>query len=175
MDQKQTEKNQMVYTYPDMPKAKNVTLGEMTFVIQKMPVARTMSLASLVLSKAEPMLGMFKANEEGKVKISAAGITKGIISLFKGMDEKTLDYIINTCFTAVLVLFDTGTRPLLESSGTYSLPGMVYDVGATLELCAEVIKYNLEPFFQQGGAVLAKLLGTIAAPTNGQGTLDAAN
>lgn len=124
---------------------KTVTIGERRFVIRKMTAMAGLQLARLLLAKALPIAPKL---EEG---LDVATIAQAV----ETVSDAELQTIVTKCLCVCAEDLPAGRAPVLDDAGHFGVEGVEYDMGLTLRLCAEAIKWSMGDFF---GGSLSDLL-----------------
>ena len=62
--------------------------------------------------------------------------------------------IIDKCLRVCYARLPAGLQPVIDETGNYGVEGVEYDMGLTLRLCFEAIKWGASDFFAGNGSLL---------------------
>ena len=147
-----------------------VTVNDREFRIKRFDARTGLKLARLVIAKAAPLIPALdkldKEQTKGKKPAKAPGnaasanddegFYKMIGRVLEDMSDDDLDTLIDKCLRVCYVALPAGLQPVIDEVGNYGVEGIEYDMGLTLRLCFEAIKWGASDFFA-GNSSLSNL------------------
>lgn len=133
----------------------NVTIEDRSFSIKKFDAVTGLKLARLVISKAAPLLPLIESATGAKQtdeKIYAA-----VGEILSTLDDKDIEDIVFKCLRVCSELLPAGPAPVIDAMGNYGVDDIEYDMGLTLSLCFEAIKWGASDFFDGKGSILSRV------------------
>jgi len=140
----------------------SVTVGEREYRIKKFDARTGLKLARLVIAKAAPLIPVLekimpdepvKGKKPAKAPGNAASanddeaLYKMVGRVLEELDDSDLDLLIDKCLRVCYVALPAGLQPVIDEVGNYGVEGVEYDMGLTLRLCFEAIKWGASDFF----------------------------
>lgn len=149
----------------------NVQVGDNTYTIKRFDAKTGLKMARLVIAKAAPLIPLLDkltgGNEAPKnpgtevpktsgdktkqnatvVNVNDDQIYSAVGVLLDNLTDKDLDEIIDKCLRVCYVPLPAGLQPVIDETGNYGVEGIEYDMGLTLRLCFEAIKWGASDFF----------------------------
>ena len=158
----------------------NVVIGEREFAIRKFTAKTGLKMARTLLAKIAPAIpglgdvidaeAQAAGAEAGKTakkapKSGAEGEQQAYNAIgeaLTALDDETLDYVINQCMQVCFELGENGENtPVMNPFGKYLVPDVEYDLGLTLRLCVEAIRWGAADFFGENRSDLIQSLKSI--------------
>lgn len=152
----------------------SVTINETEYKIKKFDAKTGLKLARLVISKLAPiipLLDSIEAKNKKDQKGQSAKAKKGeqapemsdeqtykILGAAVGnLSDDDIDDLVDKCLRVCYVELKAGLQPVIDEVGNYGVEGVEEDMGLTLRLCFEAIKWGASDFFG-GNVSLSSLL-----------------
>lgn len=132
--------------------------GEM-YRIEKFTARVGLKLARLLLAKIAPIIPLL-GNEEGEEEPAEADDNKlyaAVAAALESLNDRDVDYLLNTCLRAVSKMLPAGPTAIIDANGFYGIPEVEYDLGLTIRLIVEAIKWGAGDFFGEKGLSLKTL------------------
>ncbi len=150
-----------------------ITVDGSTYAIKRFDAKTGLKIARLVIAKAAPIIPLLDkatgtASEKPKGKKqtgrNAADINPendtqiygAVGAILDSLSDEDLDVIIDKCLRVCYAKLPAGLQPVIDETGNYGVEGIEYDMGLTLRLCFEAIKWGASDFFA-GNASLSNL------------------
>ena len=134
---------------------KTVEIKGDQYRIQKFTARDGLKLARLVLAKAAPIIPMLGNIESA----DDSGLYKAIGEVLENLDEKDMDLLMDKCLRVCSKILPAGPQPIIDENGFYGIPELEYDMGLTLRLIVEAIRWGAADFFGENGLDLSNLMG----------------
>lgn len=125
------------------------------YSIRKFDARTGLKLARLVLAKLAPMIPML--TEETKGDTDDQQIFKSVGLVLDALNDEDLDMLIDKCLRVCSLILPAGPQPLIDGTGHYGVAGVEYDMGLTIRLIYESIKWGASDFFGGKGLDLSRL------------------
>lgn len=140
----------------------DVQVGENTYTIKRFDAKTGLKMARLVIAKAAPLIPLLDKITGGDQPESSGKKTKqnapvvnadddqiysAVGVLMDNLTDKDLDEIIDKCLRVCYVRLPAGLQAVIDETGNYGVEGIEYDMGLTLRLCFEAIKWGASDFF----------------------------
>lgn len=149
----------------------DVQVGESTYTIKRFDAKTGLKMARLVIAKAAPLIplldkitgGAEQPETSGKKKTKQNApvvnaddeqIYNAVGVLLDNLSDNDLDEIIDKCLRVCYVRLPAGLQPVIDETGNYGVEGIEYDMGLTLRLCFEAIKWGAADFFAGNASLL---------------------
>lgn len=147
-----------------------ITVGENTYAIKRFDARTGLKIARLVIAKAAPIIPLLgkgaedpKAKPKGRKQTgqSAADadpdntqVYGAVGAVLDSLSDEDLDVLIDKCLRVCYAKLPAGLQPIIDETGNYGVEGIEYDMGLTLRLCFEAIKWGASDFFAGKGSIL---------------------
>ncbi len=141
----------------------DVQVGDNTYTIKRFDAKTGLKMARLVIAKAVPLIPLLDkitgGNEaqktpDDKTRQNAPAVNtdddqiySAVGVLLDNLTDKDLDEIVDKCLRVCYVRLPAGLQPVIDETGNYGVEGIEYDMGLTLRLCFEAIKWGASDFF----------------------------
>lgn len=156
-------------------KQKSLVIGDNTYIIKKMNALEGAHFAVFATSKLVPLVGGIRSimgaltgvddtvdtvDTDAEVILSDA--LGPIASALGSMKKEDTDTLIQTCMRHASVVLAAGEQPIMDSNGNWGVqdPDIEYNLPLCIQICVEVVRFNLDGFFGEGG------LTSLFAPRN---------
>ena len=152
----------MKNTFDDQELYKMVEIDGEMYRIEKFTARVGVKLARMLLAKIAPIIPLL-GNEEGEEEPSEADDNKlyaAVAAALDSLNDKDVDYLLNTCLRAVSKMLPAGPTAIIDANGFYGIPEVEYDLGLTIRLIVEAIKWGASDFFGEKGLSLKTLFQT---------------
>lgn len=150
---------------------RTITLDNAVYRVRKFPVITGAYFLKFVVEKILPALeGIQKVLNSGKKKGENAEINFGnllnadvgklvgvVLPVLTSVKQEDMTTIITTCLSFCEKQLPAGFTRVASQNGQFGVAELEYDLVTCLKLCFEVLKFNLEGFFGEGGLDLNKL------------------
>lgn len=132
---------------------KKVIIKDEEYSIKKFDAKTGLKLARLVLSKAQPLVALM-ANADNETD-GATGIDtyRAAFSILQSLSDEDIDDLVDKCLRVCSKMLPGGPCKILDATGHYGVDGVEYDVGLTLMLCYEAIKWGASDFFGENSSI----------------------
>ena len=140
-----------------------VTINDQEYVIRKFDAMTGLKLARLVIAKAAPILPLLDAGDAQNGE-KTAGIARDdrIYTVFgevlSAMTDADIDDLVKKCLSVCSVELPAGPQPIIDETGHYGVDDVEYDMGLTIRLCYEAIKWGAADFFGGKNSPLRQLM-----------------
>lgn len=141
----------------------DVTIGDREFAIKRFDAKTGLKLARLVLSKAAPIIPMLDAvpdgegQKEDRKPEDSAKVYEAVGAILGTLSDADLDDLVNKSLQVCYAKLPAGLHPVMDENGNYGVEDIEYDMGLTIRLCFEAIKWGASDFFD-GKNLLSGLL-----------------
>lgn len=136
----------------------SVTIGETEYSIKRFDAKTGLKLARLVISKAAPIIPLLetitadtdkdKEKDKGDKKPEEnAKIYEAVGAVLETLSDEDLDNLVDKCLRVCYANLPAGMQPVIDETGNYGVDNVEYDMGLTLRLCFEAIKWGASDFF----------------------------
>ena len=152
----------MKNTFDDQYLYKMVEIDGEMYRIEKFTARVGLKLARLMLAKIAPIIPLL-GNEEGEDEPNEVNDSKlyaAVAAALESLNDKDVDYLMNTCLRAVSKMLPAGPTAIIDANGFYGIPEVEYDLGLTVRLIVEAIKWGASDFFGEKGLSLKTLFQT---------------
>lgn len=145
---------------------KMVQIGDDTYRIQKFTARDGLKLGRLVLAKIAPIIPMLKdvknddegnGEDDGDDKFDYSAVSVAL----DGLNDQDMDYLINKCLGVCCKMLPAGPQAVLDGNGNYGIPEVEYDMGLTIRLVVEAIRWGASDFFAGKGLDLKALFNQV--------------
>lgn len=140
-----------------------VTINDQEYVIRKFDAMTGLKLARLVIAKAAPIIPLLDAGDAQNGE-KTAGIARDdrIYTVFgevlSAMTDADIDDLVKKCLSVCSVELPAGPQPIIDETGHYGVDDVEYDMGLTIRLCYEAIKWGAADFFGGKNSPLRQLM-----------------
>ena len=155
---------------------KAVEINGETYQIKKFSARDGLKIGRLVLAKVAPIIPYLsdgkeaaerkptkaaKENEMPQVDMDDAALYKAVALTLDSLNDKDMAYLIDKCLRTCSKLLPAGPMPVIDENGYYGIPEVEYDMGLTISLVVEAIKWGASDFFDGKGFNLKALFKRI--------------
>lgn len=126
-----------------------VELKERQWIIQKFDARTGMKMARLVMSRAQPLMPLLRGGGE----LSEDKSFSAVFAVLGGLEDEDIDKIVDTCLRFCYEDLPAGRQAVIDRNGNYGVEGVEYDMGLTLMLCYEAIKWGASDFFDGSSSI----------------------
>ena len=144
---------------------KNVTINDQEYVIRKFDAMTGLKLARLVIAKAAPIIPLLDIgdDQEGGKKTAQdiandERIYTVVGEVLSTMSDADIDDLVKKCLSVCYVDFPAGKQAIIDETGHYGVDDVEYDMGLTIRLCYEAIKWGAADFFGGKDSPLRQLM-----------------
>lgn len=140
---------------------KKVKINDREYVIKKFDAMTGLKIGRLVIAKAAPLIPLLdigngkntETKEENEERIyNAVG---GILAT---MTDEDVEDLVKKCLGVCYIDLPAGLQPIIDETGHYGVDDVEYDMGLTIRLCVEAIKWGASDFFDGKGSALMQLM-----------------
>lgn len=147
-----------------------VTVGETTYAIKRFDARTGLKIARLVIAKAAPIIPLLgqdsgtaqdKSKSKKRTGQNAADtepdnnqVYGAVGVILDSLSDEDLDVIIDKCLRVCYAKLPAGLQPVIDETGNYGVDGVEYDMGLTIRLCYEAIKWGASDFFAGNNSIL---------------------
>lgn len=152
----------MKNTFDDQERYKMVEIDGEMYRIEKFTARVGLKLARMLLAKIAPIIPLL-GNEEEQDEPNEVNDNKlyaAVAAALDSLNDKDVDYLMNTCLRAVSKMLPAGPTAIIDANGFYGIPEVEYDLGLTIRLIVEAIKWGASDFFGEKGLSLKTLFQT---------------
>jgi hypothetical protein len=137
---------------------KMVQIGEDTYRIQKFTARDGLKLARMVLAKIAPIIPLLKdmktdGEDDGEDNFDYNAVSVAL----DGLNDQDMDYLMNKCLRVCCKMLPAGPQAVIDENGNYGIPEAEYDMGLTVRLVVEAIRWGASDFFGGKGLDLKAL------------------
>lgn len=133
---------------------KRVTINEQEYVIRKFDAMTGLKLARLVIAKAAPIIPLLDIDDdEEDAKKAAQKIANDdriytmVSEVLGTLSDTDIEDLVKKCLSVCSVELPAGPQPIIDETGHYGVDDVEYDIGLTIRLCYEAIKWGAADFF----------------------------
>ena len=149
----------------------DITVGENTYAIKRFDARTGLKIARLVIAKAAPIIPLLDRGSEDPKAAKPKGrkqtgqnaadadpdnsqVYGAVGAILDSLSDEDLDVLIDKCLRVCYAKLPAGPQPIIDEMGHYGVEGVEYDMGLTLRLCFEAIKWGASDFFAGKGSLL---------------------
>lgn len=134
-----------------------VTVNDTEYTIKKFTARTGMQLARLIMAKLAPIIPLLDTNKKTAEEIADDGKLYATIGeLLSTMTDADVDDLMQKCLSVCYVNLPAGLQPVMDETGNYGVDGLEYDLGTTLRLMVEAIKWGASDFFGENLSALLR-------------------
>ncbi len=126
-----------------------VEINGQPYSIRKFDAKTGLKIARMVIAKAAPLIPLLEKaadGQEGKEKESS-GMYEMVGAVLDKLSDADLDMLVDKCLRVCYANLPAGQQPIMDDMGHYGVEDVEYDLGLTLSLCFEAIKWGASDFF----------------------------
>lgn len=146
-----------------------VTINDQEYVIKKFDAMTGLKLARLVIAKAIPIIPLLDIGDDkedgqkdGKKTAKDVANDERIYTVvgevLGTMSDADIDDLVKKCLSVCYVDLPAGMQPIIDETGHYGVEDVEYDMGLTIRLCYEAIKWGAADFFGGKDSPLRQLM-----------------
>ena len=142
-----------------------VTINDQEYVIRKFDAMTGLKLARLVIAKAAPIIPRLDGGDDqtGAKKTAQdmahdERIYTAVGEVLGTMSDSDIDDLVKKCLSVCFIDLPAGMQPIIDETGHYGVDDVEYDMGLTIRLCYEAIKWGAADFFGGKDSPLRQLM-----------------
>lgn len=132
-----------------------VTTNDRVFLIKKFDAKTGLKLARLVMAKAAPLIPIIEAADSVRDALEDERVFKAIGNILGDLDDRDIDDLVDKCLRVCYEDLPAGKQAVMDETGHFGVEDVEYDMGLTIRLCFEAIKWGASDFFD--GNLLASI------------------
>lgn len=140
-----------------------VHIGDHDYLIRKFTAKDGLKIARLVIAKAAPLIPYIDKDMN-----TDDDVYKAVGIALDAIEDKDLDALIDKCLRVCSRILPAGPAQIIDETGHYGVEDVEYDLGLTIQLCIEAIKWGAADFFGGNASALKQLMARVGSSQNQQ-------